>query len=101
ARGASVERHLVDDGHIAPEADGAGCRVVDLDDRLEQLHRPVVAALGGELNGAAELEGCRVEIALLARLESLLNALGELGLAGVVGDLATDPGRELLVLRPD
>ena len=52
--------------------------VLDVDDRLEQLHRAVVAALGGELHGAAELERRRVLVAGLARLQALLDRLRQL-----------------------
>ena len=40
-------------------------------------------------------------VAGLARLEAVLDALGELGLPRVVRDLAADPGRQLLVVGPD
>ena len=48
---------------------------------------PLVAALVGQLDGPSELERRGREVALLASLEPLLDALRELDLAGVVRDL--------------
>src|SRR5580704_718452 len=98
---ARVERHLLDYRDAATESNRSARRVLDLDHPLEQLHRAVVTAFGGQLDGPSELERRGRDVALPARREPLLDAIRELGLAGVVRDLYVDLCRQLLVVGPD
>src|SRR5512133_3104606 len=100
-RRAGVQRHLVDFLDMAIQTHLAGRRIIDLDDASQELERPVVAAGGGQLHGAAELERRLRLVAGAAGLEALLNDLGQLRLTGVVRDLATDARGQRDLVSPD
>jgi hypothetical protein len=65
------------------------------------MGRVLVAGLVGECHRPAQLGGRGVLVACLARLEPVLDDLGEFGLPGVVGDMAVDPGGQRLLIGPD
>ena len=74
--------------------------VLDVDDLAQPGRGVVVAGLGGELDGAAELGGRRLLVAGGLGRQALLDHLGELRLAGVVRDRGVDAGGERVVVRP-
>jgi hypothetical protein len=65
------------------------------------MGRVLVAGLAGECHRPAQRRGRGVLVACLAGLEPVLDSLGKLGLAGVVGDMAVDPSGQRLLIGPD
>ncbi len=69
--------------------------------RRRSLSVPSLPPAGRQLHGAAELERRLRLVARAARLQTLLDDLGQLRLAGVVRDLAADARGERGLVRPD
>src|SRR5947208_16046557 len=83
-----------------PQPYGSGRGIVDVDHGGEEPEGSVVTALAGQPDGVPELERGGRLVAGLTRLQSVLDALRELGLPGVMRDRAVDLGGEPLVIGP-
>src|SRR6188472_4222679 len=94
-----VEGHLVGRGDIAPQPGGTRV-LVDLDEFLQQLGRPVVARLDSEFHRAMKLGGRRRGVAVLQRRQPFLRRFHDLDLTRVVRDTFADLGRERGVRGP-
>ena len=71
----------------------AGGGVLDVDDLASSFMRPVVPALAASWTARPSLKVAVALVAAASGLQPVLDAVGELGLAGVVRDLPVDPGR--------
>jgi len=97
-----VQRHLVRVSDFGLEPDGPGGRVDHVDHLGQQTGRVLVAGLVRERYRPAQRGGRGILVACLAGFEPVLDGLGELCLAGVVGDIGVDPrGQRLSRLVAD
>jgi hypothetical protein len=79
------------------KADRPGGRV----DHVDHLGCVLVAGFVGECDRPAQLGGRGVIVTCLVGLEPVLDGLGELSLADVMGDMAADPRGQRFVVGSD